>query len=322
MAANSSRDDTNIAIESSVKVELKPGSMANRASSPATMHPYFLKSYETSHRAAKLIRPPPAKKIAAEARDEIISELIGIHPTSTSLGYMPEANRITIGPPPVPEHAAADTVSIGSRESVPKPEARPLARPPIRVPRPKAPALNYPVVLYSISMNVLSFVILFLLLSLIMQIPGVTPVNSVSIFKDLRIEFLPIPLWFNTGCLMAAVIVIVGIILYHVKYALGLLIGLPVGFNTVLSLFMEGMVGNGIVFGFCISMVSLLCLIWVGKVSLTSKDTTFLSMVAGLSVIPVVGHIIHLFAALLIGPTVGMLAQIVLLSYVTLHRHR
>jgi len=324
-AVNGSNDsEAPLAIESSLKVELKPSFIGSKGSSPAAMHPYLLKSYQKSHKTAKLLHPNPtnAHTAVVEVRDEVLSELLASHAKAPPTEYVPEADKLTTGQPPTPELSAADTVFIGSRQSVPKHKTRPYPQATPRVRSPKTPPLNYPLLFYSISVNIVYFTLTFVLLYLIMQIPGMTGVNSLDIYDGVRMQMVPIPLWLNSGFIIAAVICAIRILLYHVKYSLGLIIGIPVGFNTILSHYMEGFVGNGIVLGFCISAVILLCVIMEGKIRLRPEDTTFVSMVAGLGVIPVMGFIIHSFAALFIGLTVGLFTQIVLLLYVKLRRHR
>lgn len=328
MTATNRIDDmeTGIAIESPLKVELKPSSLGSRATSPSAAGPYYLKSYQTHHRAATLLNPPSAKthKTVAEARDELISDLIGPDAKSPVSKYVPEPDTLTTGRPQESALSGADVVTLGARESSPKHAVKPPPRAQAHVQphRIKARALNYPLAFYSISLNMASITIIFFLLYLIMQIPGVTQVNSLEIYISLRMEMLPIPMWLNSGCIILSIIFVVRILLYHVKYALGLVIGIPVSLSTVLSYHMEGFVGNGIVLGFCISAAGLLCLIMEAKARLKPEDTTMISMVTGLSIVPLVGHVIHFFAALVIGLTVGLSAQIVLLLYVTLHRHR
>lgn len=328
MAAANRIDDNEStpAIGSSLKIELKPNSVANRASSPSALLQNSLKSYQDSSRSARLLHPSaPAKQNtkAAQIRDEIVSELIG--PEARAPEYAPQEDELAIGPSPEPAHEAGDTVSIKSLEPPQKPRKKAAAplrtfKPPVA--RAKAPVLNHALVLYYYSLSMVFSAAIFLAFYLIMQIPGSTVVNTLSLYAGLQISLAPIPLWFNSGCILLAVIFMVRILLYSGKYGLGLVIGIPVGLNTVLSLYIEGFVGNGIAFALCISTVSLLCLITAGKIRLKPEETTLISMVAGLSVIPLTGYIIHFFAGLMIGVAVLMFSQIVLLLFVELRRYR
>jgi hypothetical protein len=314
---------TPLTIESSLKVELKPSFVGSKSSSPSTLHPYFLKSYQTSQRTAKLLHPRSSKsrKEATEIRDEVISELLDAPAKDPVPEYAPEADKLTTGRPPAPMISARDTVSLESHQPARSREVRPprLQTHPRLRPY-KAPAMNYPLLFYSISLNTICFTLIFVILYLIMQVPGTTRVNTLEIYRDLRLEMAPFPQWFNTGCIIAAAICVIRILIFRIRYGLGLTIGVCVGLNTLLSRSIEGFVGNGIVSGFCISTVILICVIVVGKMKLEPEDTTLLSMVAGLSVIPITGHSMHFLAGLFIGMAVGLCTQIVLLLYIKLFK--
>lgn len=308
-------------INSSNKIQLELSSVGNRSSSPAMMHPYFQRNSAPNmlqgpaqRRAAK------ADKTVAQIRDELISDLIGPDTRLPPLDYDPLPDELRNRQAGSAPHPDVDTVSIGGREESPRPgPPLPPARRTVRPPK-KHKKTGWQGISYSLPLNLIFLAILFGVLHTFLQISGLTGVNALSLYAGLRMEFVPLPLWLNTGGIIIAVILLTRILLYRLRYAVGLIIGLPVSLNTVLSFHIEGFVGNGIIFAFCISALCLLYLAARDRVRIGGAETSFTALVATLGTIPLVAYHIHLFAALFLGAVVGTLTKIILVCHVKLRR--
>lgn len=166
--------------------------------------------------------------------------------------------------------------------------------------------------LYSILINVFLFAVTFFVLNLVMRIPGFTACDRLYFYSETSIELLNLPLWFNIGCAISAVAILIRLIINSPKYRLGLIIGIPVSLTTLLSNSMEGYVGNGVLFGFGTSVICLILLVMKSDQKTGLKDVNRISFVAGLSILAIVGPALHFFAALIIGFLIALCTKAIL----------
>jgi|GEM_PF-3405454 len=239
--------------------------------------------------------PPRRDAPPAESDRADIDEYSSPRPASPGDSGVVVENRS-----PVPVPRASSLEKVPERKSSPRPKSNVF-------PKPKAD-LSPGRLSHLLGENLLRFLLTFAILYFVFQLQELAAMSSINVYRKISFTLPHFPFWVNSiGSIVLMIFATRLLFRKFFLYGLGMLVGIPVSINIVISNYVDDFVAVGIAFSLAPSLLVTALILLKSQARPTLRDIACVTLTAMLTICAMVGVATHLLLGLIMATLVGLI---------------